>query len=311
MNADKASISNIYARSLYTACEGYPLWNPSKCELGDIGFIRQGTFHTIYNAAEGSGAVPPESTYDPENTKVDLFHTVKKVFLLSLSQDKALYRNFTGTGKIEETLPLLHLAVEPVCAFDIGPRMSSYYESIGASIGANVYADSRYSSSEVNQIIILYRITIKTRFGLTKLRATARPSEDNSRIPPDKEAKAINETIFITSDTRNLNSNETADPLDMVHEYIWSRVELKVERDTSIASDDDALLLCKHVVEERWLDIPEAGKTLQTFKRCLWDAADEITRINQSNFPPPPGGTPDWARSWAPAWGKTYCLEFV
>ena len=51
------SYADIYATCLYAAGEGLPLWNPSPLRLGDIGFVRDGTFHTLFNCIDG----PPES----------------------------------------------------------------------------------------------------------------------------------------------------------------------------------------------------------------------------------------------------------
>ncbi|KDN42292.1 hypothetical protein K437DRAFT_257922 [Tilletiaria anomala UBC 951] len=48
-----ASNADIFATLLYAACEGLPLWNPSALRLGDVGFLRDGSFHVLYNAIDG------------------------------------------------------------------------------------------------------------------------------------------------------------------------------------------------------------------------------------------------------------------
>lgn len=40
-----ASISDVYATSLYAAAEGLPLWHPGLVELGDMGYVRDGRFY--------------------------------------------------------------------------------------------------------------------------------------------------------------------------------------------------------------------------------------------------------------------------
>ncbi|KAN0065788.1 hypothetical protein ACQY0O_000918 [Thecaphora frezii] len=53
----QASYADIYSTCLYVTGEGLPLWNPSPLRLGDIGFVRHGTFHTLFNCIDG----PPVS----------------------------------------------------------------------------------------------------------------------------------------------------------------------------------------------------------------------------------------------------------
>ena len=48
-----SSNADIFATLLYAPCEGLPLWNPSPLELGDVGFVRDGSFHVLYNAITG------------------------------------------------------------------------------------------------------------------------------------------------------------------------------------------------------------------------------------------------------------------
>lgn len=49
------SFAEIYATCLYTGGEGYPLWNPSPLRLGDVGYVRDGSFIVLYNAIDGPG----------------------------------------------------------------------------------------------------------------------------------------------------------------------------------------------------------------------------------------------------------------
>lgn len=49
------SFAEIYAACLYTGGEGYPLWNPSPLRLGDVGYVRDGSFIVLYNAIDGPG----------------------------------------------------------------------------------------------------------------------------------------------------------------------------------------------------------------------------------------------------------------
>lgn len=47
------SFADIYASCLYEAGEGLPLWNPSPLHLGDVGYVRDGSFIVLYNAVDG------------------------------------------------------------------------------------------------------------------------------------------------------------------------------------------------------------------------------------------------------------------
>ncbi|CBQ73312.1 conserved hypothetical Ustilaginaceae-specific protein [Sporisorium reilianum SRZ2] len=49
------SFAEIYSACLYTGGEGYPLWNPSPLRLGDVGYVRDGSFIVLYNAIDGPG----------------------------------------------------------------------------------------------------------------------------------------------------------------------------------------------------------------------------------------------------------------
>lgn len=63
-----SSISEIYALSLYAQGEGWPLWHPTPCRLADVGYMRDGTFHRLYNAKDG----PQSTTLRSEAADVDL-----------------------------------------------------------------------------------------------------------------------------------------------------------------------------------------------------------------------------------------------
>ena len=54
-NGRMPSFAEIYAACLYTGGEGYPLWNPSPLRLGDVGYVRDGSFIVLYNAIDGPG----------------------------------------------------------------------------------------------------------------------------------------------------------------------------------------------------------------------------------------------------------------
>ncbi|GAK65835.1 uncharacterized protein PAN0_010c4057 [Moesziomyces antarcticus] len=51
------SFADIYASCLYAAGEGLPLWNPSPLRLGDVGYVRDGSFIVLYNAVDGPAAL--------------------------------------------------------------------------------------------------------------------------------------------------------------------------------------------------------------------------------------------------------------
>lgn len=62
------SISEIYALSLYAQGEGLPLWNPTPCRLADVGYMRDGTFHCLFNAHDG----PQSSTSRSDAANIGL-----------------------------------------------------------------------------------------------------------------------------------------------------------------------------------------------------------------------------------------------
>ncbi|EGN94854.1 hypothetical protein SERLA73DRAFT_143743 [Serpula lacrymans var. lacrymans S7.3] len=50
---------NIYAQQLSELCHGYPLWFPEPCmydevTVGDVGYVREGVFHRLFNATRAS-----------------------------------------------------------------------------------------------------------------------------------------------------------------------------------------------------------------------------------------------------------------
>ncbi|EPQ27517.1 uncharacterized protein PFL1_05055 [Pseudozyma flocculosa PF-1] len=49
----RPSYADIYATCLYSESEGLPLWNPSPLRLGDVGYLRHGTFYTLFNCIDG------------------------------------------------------------------------------------------------------------------------------------------------------------------------------------------------------------------------------------------------------------------
>ncbi|KAE8211315.1 hypothetical protein CF327_g4915 [Tilletia walkeri] len=49
----QTSTADIYVNCLYSPGDGYPLWNPSPLRTGAIGYIRDGSFFTLYNIEEG------------------------------------------------------------------------------------------------------------------------------------------------------------------------------------------------------------------------------------------------------------------
>lgn len=51
------SFADIYANCLYASGEGLPLWNPSPLRLGDVGYVRDGSFIVLYNAVDGPGTL--------------------------------------------------------------------------------------------------------------------------------------------------------------------------------------------------------------------------------------------------------------
>ena len=51
------SFADIYASCLYASGEGLPLWNPSPLRLGDVGYVRDGSFIVLYNAVDGPDAL--------------------------------------------------------------------------------------------------------------------------------------------------------------------------------------------------------------------------------------------------------------
>ncbi|SPO23736.1 probable conserved hypothetical Ustilaginaceae-specific protein [Ustilago trichophora] len=51
------SFADIYASCLYASGEGLPLWNPSPLRLGDVGYVRDGSFIVLYNAVDGPEAL--------------------------------------------------------------------------------------------------------------------------------------------------------------------------------------------------------------------------------------------------------------
>ncbi|PWN32271.1 uncharacterized protein FA14DRAFT_192504 [Meira miltonrushii] len=558
MPAFGASVSDIYATSLYAACEGLPLWNPCLCDLGDVGFVRQGTFHKIYNAAQGPQSVPsnpasnveaawrtqtqyPEEATSPTRISqsgggnyIPLNRESLSNALASASYNSDGERSDTVTeapspaavptglpgvsgarlpsnspppgsrrssltkyfprhsspgfgsnGATDGGPPLpLHLEAEPVRAFDMGPRMSSNYHNVGVSIGANVHAagvplgatltfessggdgsllvardpverhlllhvgvlkaylkahrryihetygqsedvemddlvlvygkdcssdwavavtlassagnrvefevftaakaglwggwkttctasqrgphrptensdgavdhsmdvdmpsqtagplsptppaqpignisttmnlagdgsfslqantpapaapqngnapavdtnfkpsmpnlrwNGRHGSTDVNQSIILRRITARSRLGLNvfppSLRASAGPRNDGPRGPPPGEDSDMStDNVLMASDADELQPTETTDPLNMVHEYILNH-PTAARANVSIASDHDASLLCRRVLQERWPHISRSNRTNATFKRCIWEMADQLTMI--------------------------------
>ncbi|CAD6888661.1 unnamed protein product [Tilletia controversa] len=52
----QTSTADIYVNCLYSPGDGYPLWNPSPLRTGAIGYIRDGSFFTLYNIEEGPPA---------------------------------------------------------------------------------------------------------------------------------------------------------------------------------------------------------------------------------------------------------------
>ncbi|UTT92097.1 hypothetical protein NDA17_003520 [Ustilago hordei] len=72
------SFADIYASCLYEAGEGLPLWNPSPLRLGDVGYVRDGSFIVLYNAVDG-----PEALSDAASIRL------ARRFDRSLSRDRA------------------------------------------------------------------------------------------------------------------------------------------------------------------------------------------------------------------------------
>ena len=40
---------DVYAEQLFPLGYGYPLWSPGKVLLGDVGYLTEGQFHTLFN----------------------------------------------------------------------------------------------------------------------------------------------------------------------------------------------------------------------------------------------------------------------
>lgn len=172
--AISAFISDTYATRLYATCEGFPLWNPSHCNLGDIGYIRQGTFHALFNAEQGPrdqsttfssdvqmarrtsipGNAPSSPTSSDTQTPVATTETgspsppaldgfaPRRSSLTRLLSGLGSPHGMVNSGLIERRpspLPLL-VEREPTRIFDVGPRMSNNYRSIGFSIGGDLSA---------------------------------------------------------------------------------------------------------------------------------------------------------------------------
>ncbi|KAK0549990.1 hypothetical protein OC846_002607 [Tilletia horrida] len=49
----QASTADIYVACLYSQGDGMPLWNPSPIRTGAIGYVRDGSFYTLYNIEDG------------------------------------------------------------------------------------------------------------------------------------------------------------------------------------------------------------------------------------------------------------------
>lgn len=168
-----AFISDTYATRLYATCEGFPLYNPSFCNLADIGYIRQGTFHALFNAEQGPrdqstsfssdvqmarrtstpGNVPSSPTSSETQTLVAITETGSPSPPASdglAPRRSSLTRLLSGLGSphmgssgiIERRpspLPLL-VEREETRVFDVGPRMSNNYRTVGFSLGGDLSA---------------------------------------------------------------------------------------------------------------------------------------------------------------------------
>lgn len=140
----------------------------------------------------------------------------------------------------------------------------------------NVRWNGQVGADEVNQSIVLRRITARSRLGLNmfppSLRASAGPRNDGPGGPPPSGNGEM------SSESGQRVADDSGDPLDMVHEYILSHANAS-RASVSIASDHDASLLCKRVLQERWPHIDRRKKDLKMFRRCIWEMADQLTMI--------------------------------
>ncbi|KAL9938772.1 hypothetical protein V8E36_002491 [Tilletia maclaganii] len=60
----QTSTADIYVASLYSQSDGLPLWNPSPIRTGAIGYVRDGSFFTLFNIQDG----PPMELHPAADT---------------------------------------------------------------------------------------------------------------------------------------------------------------------------------------------------------------------------------------------------
>jgi hypothetical protein len=182
-----AFISDIYSTRLYAACEGFPLWNPSACNLGDIGYVRQGTFHALFNAEQGpvrgrpsfSSEVqmarrtsspsefpaPSHSAFSDVSILTDTTSTTDSTMTVRNNNSsppespettsprrRSITRLFSGHSSplgVASSIALdpqppspmpLQVEREAPRIFDMGPRMSSNYKTLGMKVGGDLSA---------------------------------------------------------------------------------------------------------------------------------------------------------------------------
>ncbi|PWN43130.1 hypothetical protein IE81DRAFT_346737 [Ceraceosorus guamensis] len=172
-----AHISDTYCTCLYVAAEGLPLWHPGRVDLGDVGYVRDGRFHKLYNVVDGpslvrseaarpdlarrtqSGsrsppgspgaeqsawtAVPAFATMGPRNSFSGERRASAPLNVPSSPSSSPRSRRTSLMGAFrseEEPQPPLPIFVDEAeeSAFDIGPRTSANFRSLGAGVGAEV-----------------------------------------------------------------------------------------------------------------------------------------------------------------------------
>ena len=96
--------AEVYAKQLFSLNFGYPLWNPEpppsegEMLLGDVGFVKNGTFYCMFNATR-----PPDDPVNkdgvPEGYTAFQFRSAKSL----ISRPGAIQKGVLHSRTIEKT----------------------------------------------------------------------------------------------------------------------------------------------------------------------------------------------------------------
>ncbi|KAJ1026821.1 hypothetical protein NDA16_002118 [Ustilago loliicola] len=126
------SFADIYASCLYEAGEGLPLWNPSPLRLGDVGYVRDGSFIVLYNAVDG-----PEALSNAASIR------------LARRSDRSLSRDRARRGSNADVKMDIDDPVDPTAAVAVSSRRSSLAASTATMSSATACLSRSAASDSV------------------------------------------------------------------------------------------------------------------------------------------------------------------